>query len=226
MNKITALVPMKGHSERIPSKNIRPFVGKPLLYHILHTLQQTKFVNQIIIDTDSDLIKEKASSFTKVSVINRPATLCGDMVSMNKIIAHDMTVCESKYFLQTHSTNPLLTRATLEKAIETFFANLNTSDSLFSVTPWQTRLYWEDGNPVNHNPTELIRTQDLPIVYEENSCIYLFSRQSFESAGGRRIGLRPVMFPIRHLEAIDIDNEEDFILAEMLAKYYEKQNQK
>jgi CMP-N-acetylneuraminic acid synthetase len=77
-------------------------------------------------------------------------------------------------------------------------------------------LYWQDGSPVNHNPTELLRTQDLPPVFEENSNFFIFSKTSFEEAGKKRIGLKPKMFEVNKIEAVDIDNPEDFIIAEQL----------
>jgi CMP-N-acetylneuraminic acid synthetase len=80
----------------------------------------------------------------------------------------------------------------------------------------QTRLYWEDGSAVNHDPKVLLKTQDLPIIYEENSCFYLFSRSSFEAAGNKRIGLNPYMYEISKLEAVDIDEPDDFRLAEFM----------
>ena len=93
---------------------------------------------------------------------------------------------------------------------------MNDYDSLFSVTKWQTRLYWDADRPINHNPHELLRTQDLPPVYEENSNIYIFSKSSFRKAGEQRIGLKAQMFEINKIEAIDIDEEADFIMAERL----------
>jgi CMP-N-acetylneuraminic acid synthetase len=84
------------------------------------------------------------------------------------------------------------------------------------VTRLQTRLYWEDGSPLNHNPAELLRTQDLPPVFEENSNIYIFSRASFDHAGRMRIGKTPLMFEMDRLEAVDIDEEADFRVAEAL----------
>jgi CMP-N-acetylneuraminic acid synthetase len=89
-----------------------------------------------------------------------------------------------------------------------------THDSLFLVTKLQTRLYWESGEPLNHNPEELLRTQDLPTLFEGNSNIYPFSKTSFAAAGNKRIGNRPRMFVMDSLEAIDIDNHETFRLAE------------
>ena len=120
--------------------------------------------------------------FTDVTIIDRPEELCGDFVSMNRIIEYDLSQLPGEHFLQTHSTNPLLTVETLNNAIETYFNNLKTNDSLFSVTQWQTRFYWQNGDPVNHNPEELIRTQDLPPVFEENSNFYIFSKSSFHES--------------------------------------------
>lgn len=218
--RIKALLPMKGHSERIPNKNMRLFAGRPLYHAIMETLLASKFVSQVIIDTDSIDIREDAlKNFgDNVKIITRPDYLRGDFVSMNKIIEYDISVVDGEFFLQTHSTNPLLKVSTLDRAIEFFFSSLDKYDSLFSVTRVQARLYWGDGTPINHDPNELIRTQDLPIVYEENSNFYLFSRRSFISAGGKRIGLRPYMFEVNKLEAVDIDEEEDFKLAEVLYK--------
>jgi CMP-N-acetylneuraminic acid synthetase len=88
-------------------------------------------------------------------------------------------------------------------------------DSLFSVTPLQTRLYWPDGRAINHDPEILLRTQDLPPVYEENSCLYLFTREVLAS-GGTRIGRRPILFEMDPEEATDIDVEHDFRMAEVL----------
>jgi N-acylneuraminate cytidylyltransferase len=217
--KITALLPMKAHSERVPDKNIKSFCGRPLYHAVLSSLLQSEYIDKVIINTDSDVIKEDAlKNFERVVIIHRPKEIQGDFVSTNDIIAYDLKQTEGKHFLQTHSTNPLLQSSTIDLAIETYFKNLNQFDSLFSVTRLQTRLYWKDGTPVNHNPDELIRTQDLPPVYEENSNLYLFSKKSFADVGQSRIGRKPQMFEISKLEAVDIDEPEDWEIAEVLYK--------
>ena len=214
-NKITALLPMKGHSERVPNKNIRSFAGIPLFHHIADVLQKSTYVDSIVINTDSEIIAREAKShFSKAKIIERPSLICGDTVPMNEIISYDLSVLEGEHFLQTHSTNPLLTMATLEKAIKEYLSLDTRNDSLFSVTKLQTRLYWENGAPINHDPQKLLRTQDLPPIYEENSNIYLFSRESFKNAGNKRIGLKAKLFVIDALEAMDIDTEDNFTLAE------------
>lgn len=217
--KVIALVPMKGHSERVPGKNVRPLCGRPLFHWIIMSLQSSKYVDKIVIDTDSQEIAQNAlEHFDRVSILDRPEAIRGDFVSMNTIIAYDLSQIEGEHFLQTHSTNPLLTTATIDKAIECYFQNLEAYDSVFSVTRHQARFYWQDGQPINHNPQELLRTQDLAHIYEENSNLYIFSRASFSQTGNRRIGLKPQIFEMDRLEAVDIDEENDFGLAEVLHK--------
>lgn len=215
--KLIALLPMKGHSERVPNKNMKLFCGEPLYHAIMKSLEACDYISEIVIDTDSDSIAADAVRyFRKVRILPRPQALQGDFVSMNEIINYDMSQYpEEKHFLQTHSTNPLVSAATLNVAVERYFAALNEGrDSLFGVTKFQSRFYWADGKAINHNPAELIRTQDLPPIYEENSNLYIFSADSFRAAGNKRIGIYPEMFAVDKLEAIDIDDKEDFILAE------------
>ncbi len=215
--KLTALLPMKGHSERVPNKNMRLFAGKPLYHCVAKVLQKSDYIETIVINTDSDIIAEDATKhFSKVKIYIRPEDIRGDMVPMNDIIAHDINHCPGEHFLQTHSTNPLLSVKTLEKGIKTYFLMPDKFDSVFSVTQWQARLYCSSGKPINHNPEELIRTQDLSPVFEENSNYYIFSKKSFKKTENRRIGLRPKMFVMDKIEAIDIDEESDFKLAETL----------
>jgi CMP-N-acetylneuraminic acid synthetase len=213
--KITALVPMKEHSERVPGKNVRPLCGKPLFHWILSALSQSRYVDRIVIDTDSPQIAEDAKAHFKVTIIDRPPHLRGDMFVANDLIAYDLSqLTEGEFFLQTHSTNPLLRPETIDGAVEAFFSQAE-HDSLFTVTPLQTRLYWPDGTPVNHDPDQLIRIQDLPPIYEENSCLYLFSRETFLKRKNR-LGESPMVFPIKRFEAVDIDEEFDFLIAEAL----------
>ena len=221
MNKnktVTALLPMKEHSERVSNKNIRLFNGKPLFFHVLTSLQESEYIEQIIINTDSSKIAKLAKEFSKVIIHNRPESICGDFVSMNDIIDFDIKKSNKNYFIQTHSTNPLLTTASIDKGIKSFFDNLDKFDSVFSVTKLQTRLYTKGAKPLNHNPKELLRTQDLEPLYEENSNFFIFSKESFTKVGNKRIGLKPNMLELDKLEAIDIDEPQDFILAEAIQK--------
>lgn len=221
--KIIALLPMKGNSERVPNKNLKKFNGIPLYHKIANTLLKSDYIERVVINTDSENIKNDAvKNFgDKILLIDRPKKIQGDFVSMNNIIEYDLNILDGyNHFLQTHSTNPLLKTETLNSAIEKYFEGLikNQYDSLFSVTRFQTRFYWKSGEPINHNPEELIRTQDLPIMYEENSNFYIFSRDSFSNNNMKRIGCQPYLFEMDKLEAVDIDEPVDFTIAELFYK--------
>ena len=133
---------------------------------------------------------------------------------MTSVLAHDAEQFPSEWYLQTHSTNPLLRAETIAAAIDQLFSSLDDHDSLFSVTRLQTRLYDAHGVAVNHDPHVLLRTQDLPPIFEENSNLYVFTANQI--AAERRMGDAPIMFEIDPLEAVDIDEEHDFVIAELL----------
>ena len=216
--KVVALLPMKGQSERVPNKNMRMFNGSPLCAVMLEKLTSTRSISNVLVNTDSIQIKTFISQhFPKVQVIDRPAALVGHDVSMNKIIQHDIDILDADVYIQTHTTNPLLRISSIEDAIAEFTSGLDFYDSLFSVTKYQTRFYDKDGVAINHDPKVLIKTQDLPILYEENSCIYLFKKDVIKQTG-RRIGRVPRLYEIDAMEAVDIDVESEFLLAEKLFK--------
>lgn len=213
---LVALVPMRHHSVRVPEKNYRPFGGRPLYAHILATLLRVPAIERIVVNTDSPTIQAGlAADFPTVDVIDRPADLRADDVSMNQIVAHDVQTRPARAYLQTHSTNPLLRPDTVARAIEAFLAGQPEYDALFSVTRWQKRLWDAAGRPINHDPTVLLLTQDLPPIFEENSCLYIFEREAFLSTGNR-LGRSPKFFEIEADEAWDIDTERDFAIAEAL----------
>ncbi len=214
--KIVALVPMRHHSQRVPGKNYRPLAGRPLYQYIIESLLAVPAIDRIVVDTDSEpVISGLEASFPSVQVIRRPERLRADDVSMNDILLHDTAQVQADFYLQTHSTNPLLKPETIARSIQALLTAYPERDSLFSVTRLQTRLYDQAGRALNHDPSALIQTQDLPPVYEENSCLYIFTRQRLEQRH-HRIGERPLMFEIDAEEAWDIDDELDFAICNFL----------
>lgn len=214
--KIIALVPMRHHSQRVPGKNYRSMAGKPLFHHIIASLLVVPELNGILVDTDSEPVMEGLQKhFPSVVVVNRPENLRADEIPMNEILVHDTSLVPADFYLQTHSTNPLLKPGTISAAIRAFLDEYPARDSLFTVTRLQTRLYDQQGQAINHDPSELIQTQDLPPVYEENSCMYLFNRENLLRRG-HRIGSRPLMYEINADEAWDIDDELDFAICDIL----------
>jgi CMP-N-acetylneuraminic acid synthetase len=217
--KITALLPIKLNSERVIGKNFRSFNGVPLFTIMLQTLEKCSCIENIIVNTDAEIVKKYIQlHLHKTVAIDRPTALLGDMIVMNALIEHDIQFTENEHFFQTHCTNPLLTEKTIDNAINTYFGALKNHDSLFSVTRIQARTYTEKGEPINHHLNEMKRTQDMEGVLEENSNFFIFSKSSFINAGKSRIGANPKMFEMNKIEAIDIDEEEDFLLAELIHK--------
>ena len=174
--RIVALVPMRHHSQRVPGKNFRLLAGKPLFHYILETLTNCLEVAQIVVDTNSpEVMTGIRSDFPRVQVLERPEHLRSDDIPMNEILMYDTSQIEADLFLQTHSTNPLLRSETVTLAIQRLRETFPSKDSLFGVTRLQTRLWDQYGRAVNHDPNVLLQTQDLPPIYEENSCLYLFT---------------------------------------------------
>lgn len=217
MKKVVALIPIKQHSERVKGKNFRMICGKPLYQWILESLLESEAIERILIDTDSEeFISELNRLYPSVQTILRPVEIRGGMVPMNDVIAHDMSQCDDcDHFLQTHTTNPLLRPATIDKAIKTYFEGLEEYDSLFTVNRIQARTYWKNGQPINHEYGVMQRTQDMEPVMEENSNLFIFSRESFAIAKGR-VGKAPFLMEIPKTESIEIDEEEDFSIAQVL----------
>ena len=207
---------MRHHSERVPAKNYRLFAGKPLYHHIVSSLLACPRISQVVIDTDSQTIREDVKNhFPQIRLLNRPEHLRDGAIAMNEVLLHDVSQVDADYYLQTHSTNPLLRTETISRAIQFFLDNRSRYDSLFTTTRLQVRLWDDQAKPLNHDPAILLRTQDLPPVWEENSCLYIFSRDTLEERH-RRIGQSPFLFEIDRVEAWDIDEELDFEIAEYL----------
>ena len=220
--RIVALLPMKANSERVKGKNFRPLAGKPLFRWILDSMLSLEEIAQVVINTDARAIlaENGLTDSERVLIRDRKPEICGDFVSMNLILADDIASVPADIYLMTHTTNPLLSPETIRKAIQTFeeARAAGRADSLFTVNRLQTRFYREDGSAVNHDPSHLVRTQDLEPWYEENSNLYLFTAESFASTQAR-IGRKPMMMETPKLESVDIDNPEDWTLAEALASH-------
>lgn len=218
MKRLIALVPMRHHSQRVPGKNYRPLADKPLFHHIIQALLAVPEISQVVVDTDSLPVMEGLREhFPQVHILERPARLRADDVPMNEILIYDTGQVKADFYLQTHSTNPLLRPETISRAANALMSAYPSHDSLFSVTRLQSRLWDQLGRPVNHNPAILLQTQDLPPMYEENSCLYIFNRQTLLKRRNR-LGERPLMFEIDASEAWDIDEELDFEVVEFLMK--------
>lgn len=221
-DKIVALLPMKANSERVVGKNFRPFNGKPLFRWILDTLLAIEQIDQVIINTDARhiLAANGLVDGPRILIRDRKPEICGDFVSMNLVLADDLADIEASTYLMTHTTNPLLSVASVRGALAKYQQGvaLGSFDSVFTVNQFNTRFYRADASAINHDPKNLIRTQDLEPWFEENSNLYVFSQASFASTHAR-IGKQPAMYVMGRTESVDIDDQESWYMAEAMSKY-------
>lgn len=216
MSHVSAIVPMRHNSERVPGKNYRLLGGKPLYHHIVETLLRVPEIDEVVIDTDSErILDDAATCFPNVKLLLRPAHLRSGETPMNEVLLNSIEQLESDVILQTHSTNPFLSSGVLSNALKTHAEKSDQFDSVFGVTRLQARLWDAQTQPVNHDPAVLLRTQDLPPVFLENSCFYIFTPDLVRRTGNR-IGPTPLMVEVPAGEAVDIDEESDFRLAEAI----------
>lgn len=205
---------MRHSSERVRGKNYRELGGKPLFRHIVDSLLEASTVDLVVIDTDSPTICEHVEeNLPEVVLLERPEHLRAGEIPMNDVLTNSISQLDGGVFLQTHSTNPFLSAETIDAAVSAFHAQ--GVDSLFTATPQHARYWWDAQRPVNHDPAVLLRTQDLPPLYFENSCVYVFKRDAF-LAEGNRLTKHRALFPMSSLESLDIDTEEDWDLAAAL----------
>ncbi len=213
MPEITAIVPIKEHSERLPEKNFRDFNGEPLYHWILNTLESVSEIDNIVVNTDSEEIVETVPKQYNAEVSLRPERLRDDEVTTN-IIQYEIGRLESDIYLHTYCTCPLLKPTTISNALQEL-QNSTDHDSLLPVTKYQKRYYDENFKPINHDPHDLSPSQDLSPIYEDNSVLFIYTEQTFEKTG-HRLGENPLPFEIDETEAIEIDYKHEFELAEKL----------
>jgi len=222
--KIVALLPMKANSERVKGKNFKNFNGKALFRWQLDVLLSIEEIDKIIINTDARkiLLENGVVETDRVLIRDRKQKLCGDFTSMNLVIEDDVNNIDADVYLMTHTTNPLMTASTVRSALNSFLvkneSELPPPDSLFTVDRVQTRFYRADCSAVNHNPNKLLRTQDLEPWFEENSNLYVFTKQAFDKTNAR-IGINPIMYETPKFESIDIDTPDDWDFAIVVGKY-------
>jgi CMP-N-acetylneuraminic acid synthetase len=194
--RTVAIVPMRAGSERVPGKNKRLLDGKPLYRWVLDALAEVPELDEVQVWTDDQ----------EIDCHRLPAEVANG--SMNDAIAYILAHSDGDLFLQTHATNPFVFPCDFSAALARWRQAPPEADCLLSVGPLQQKRFWyPDGTPVNHNPQALMRTQDLAGIYEENSCIYIFPRNTVERFGGR-IGACPVLYPMP--STLDIDTELDW----------------
>ncbi len=218
--KIIAVVPIKLNNQRLPGKNIKQFTnGKPLCNYILTTLLSIKEIDEIYVYCSSDEIQSYLPEGVKF--LKRPVSLDTDNTKMNDVLQYFSKEILADIYIMAHVTAPFVRTESIEKGLEAVQSGMY--DSAFAVKKLQDFL-WKDGRPFNYKLEYIPRTQDLPAIYKETSGFYIYLFQTITEEKCR-IGNRPYLVEIGEIESIDIDEEEDFIIADAIYNYRYKRKE-
>lgn len=210
--KIVALVPVKENSSRVPNKNFKAFYNdKSLLRLTLEKLSEIDLLDCVYVFSSNE-IDDIHIKNTSALYLSRPLSLDSDQTTGNQIISEFVKLIHADIYVLVHVTAPFLKPESIEEGIQAIINNDN--DSAFSVEEKQI-FYWVINKQPNYSLDNIPRTQDLSPIYIETTGCYVFKKSVFLE-GFRRIGNSPYMIVVNKTEAIDIDVEEDFKLAQVI----------
>ena len=208
--KTIALIPIKFNNRRLPGKNIKPLGGRPLMQYIQETLLQVKGIDEIYVYCSDEGVKEYL--LPGVCYLKRPQSLDQDSTKINEVLASFAQAKKADLYLLTHATAPFIKAESIQKGIDA--VKSDNYDSAFAVIRQQDFL-WQNGKPLNYDLSAIPRTQDLVPIYRETCGFYLYTYWQIVEQN-RRIGDKPYFVEVSEIEAVDIDEQEDFDLAEAI----------
>ena len=212
--KIVAVVPMKLNNRRLPQKNTKAFTnGRPLCYYILSTLLKITEIEEVYVYCSNPDIKGYIPDGVKY--LKRSEMLDQDTTKMNEVLKAFANDVPADIYVMTHTTAPFISEISIKKGLDVVVSE--KFDSSFAAKKLQDFL-WRDGAPFNYDLENIPRTQDLPPLYEETSGFYIY-RDNVINEMGRRIGNKPYIVEIGEVESIDIDEPEDFMIADAIYNY-------
>lgn len=208
--KLVAIMPIKLNNERLPGKNTKLLGGRPLLQYELINLKKTGLLDEIYVYcSDQAVIPFLPEG---IRFMQRPASLDLPTSNFTQIFEQFMQAVDADVYIYAHATAPFITVNTIKQCIQAVVSG--TYDSAFCASKIQDYL-WQDGQPMNFNAANVPRSQDLSPIYRETSGVYVFTKEVFQTLH-RRIGIHPFVKEVSFKEAVDINNPEDFRLAEAL----------
>lgn len=212
--KIVAVVPMKLNNQRLPQKNTKKFTeGNPLCQYILTTLSKCSKINEIYVYCSNPDIEKYLTHGVKY--LKRDISLDTDSTKMNDVLYSFANDVSADIYVMAHTTAPFIYQNSIENGIDAVIEG--TYDSAFSVKKLQDFI-WKDGKPLNYDLENIPRTQDLKPIYMETSGFYIY-RSEIIKKRKRRIGEKPYLVEISEIESCDIDENEDFIIADAIHYY-------
>lgn len=205
--KTVAFVPIKLNSQRLPRKNILPIAGHPLCWHIFDSLKRVNKIDEIYVYCSDERVLDYLPE--GVAFKKRDKKLDGDMVKGFDIYKGFISEVDADIYVLAHATSPFIKFESIENSLAHILSGEN--DSAFSVKRIQT-FVWYKNKPVNYDLEDVPRTQDIEPVWMETSAFFMFRKEVF-TQHNRRIGFYPYLQEVSGIEALDIDEKEDYELA-------------
>lgn len=217
--RTACFIPIKSNSERVKGKNFRLLNGKKLYEYIINNVIEAACFDDIYIDTNSDEIKEYVLK-RNLKVIERLDELASATANGNDLLVyHKEKFPDYDYYFQLFATAPFLQVKSIKKCFE-ILTSSEEYDSCFTAVK-SNGFFWLNNLPVNYRPGILPRSQDMEPMIEETTGLYGISKSSL-SRFNSRIGKKPYIHLVDKFEAVDINTEDDLLLAEMIGKVYWK----
>jgi CMP-N-acetylneuraminic acid synthetase len=207
---VSAIMPIKLHNERLPGKNTKLLGNKPLLHYQLEALKKTGLYTNITVFCSDEAIVPFLPD--GVEFLKRSPELDSPSSNFSQIFTSYISLVDADVYLYAHVTAPFVTVATIKTCINAVTSG--AYDSAFCASKIQDFL-WRNGKPLNFDAKNMPRSQDLDLIYRETSGVYVFTKKVFEQYH-RRIGNRPYIHEVTYREAVDINEPEDFKLAEIM----------
>ena len=218
-----AFIPVRGGSKSIPLKNIKPLNGKPLVYWTAYSAQNSKFVDKIIIATDSKEIKDTVLSFgfNKLEVYDRDSQNAQDISSTESVMLEYILKSNLKpdeEFILIQATSPLLESKHIDEMFEMY--KNSDADSIFSAVR-EKQFHWietSDGvKPINYDYKNRPRRQDFQGILAENGACYINTVENILRDKCRLSG-NILAYEMPAETAFEIDEESDWLIVEELIK--------
>lgn len=214
--KVVSFIPIKLNNQRLPGKNTLPLGNKPMCNYIFDTVNQIKSIDERYVYCSDESIKKympKGLTFLK-----RDSYLDGFQVKGLEIIDYFLRDVVADIYVLTHVTQPFTKPESMEEALQKVMSG--EFDSAFSAKEIQDYC-WYQGKPLNYDMQDIVTTQNLEPIYMETGAFYIFTREVFKKYH-QRIGKKPYIKVIDHIEAVDIDTADDYEFAKVVANYLGK----
>lgn len=212
--RIVAVVPIKLNNRRLPQKNTKCFThGKPLCQYIFSTLLKIQEIDEIYAYCSNEKIKEFLPF--GIQFLARSRSLDRDETKMNEVLLGFAKEVPADIYVMAHTTAPFIRTESIQRGLTAVLSN--GYDSSFSAKKVQDFL-WNNQMPMNYDLDHIPRTQDLDVIYQETSGFYIYTGSVIRDLR-RRIGMKPFIVEIGQIEAVDIDEEEDFLIADAIYNF-------